>query len=65
MQLLTTAMFTIVAFKTFKVNIKKLKQIKIKMSKKVYYCSGWGADYPAVDSGLLLFHRKAHHPSQS
>lgn len=34
MQLLTTAMFTIVAFKTFKVNIKKLKQIKIKMSKK-------------------------------
>ena len=40
MQLLTTAMFTIVAFKNFKVNIKKLKQIKIKMSKKVYYCSG-------------------------
>ena len=67
MQLLTAVMFTIVAFKTFKVDIKKkLKLIKIKMSKeKVYYCSGWGADYPAVDSGPLLFHKKAHHPSQS
>lgn len=39
--LLTAVMFTIVAFKAFKVNIKNLKLIKIKMSKeKVHYCSG-------------------------